>query len=139
MWWLVSTAAAAVPPDSAAWSSLQESPVKIVCTEVDAKPYCRSTGVIGAPVATARETFEKLDEHVAQMGAISHIERLEPDVLHVVMDYPFPLKDRDYVARFVHHTDPDGTEVFAWTPVSNLRPRRRRSRHHRLRRASSCP
>ena len=66
---------------------------------------------------TATATFETLDQHQAQMGAISKIERLEPDVLHIVMDYPFPLKDRDYVARFAHRTEADGTEVFAWTPV----------------------
>ena len=119
MWLFVSAALAAVPPDDGTWSSLQESPVKIVCTEVGGKPYCRSTGVIGAPVATARSTFETLDQHVSQMGAITRIDRLEPDVLHVVMDYPFPLKDRDYVARFAHRTEADGTEVFAWTPVVN--------------------
>jgi hypothetical protein len=117
MLWLVPAASAALPPDDGTWSTIQETPVRIVCTEVEKKPYCRSTGVIGAPVATATATFETLDQHQAQMGAISKIERLEPDVLHIVMDYPFPLKDRDYVARFAHRTESDGTEVFAWTPV----------------------
>jgi hypothetical protein len=118
MWFLVPAALAAVPSDGGTWSPLQETPVKISCIDQAGKPYCRSTGVIGTSVATAASTFAKLDEHVKQMGAISKIERLEPDVLHIVMDYPFPLKDRDYVARFTRRTEGD-TEVFSWVPVTH--------------------
>jgi hypothetical protein len=122
MWWFLPAASAAVPlSGSVTWSPLQDSPVRVSCTEVDAKPYCQSTGVIGAPVAEAAATFAKLDEHVDKMGAISRIDRLEADVLHIVMDYPFPLKDRDYVARFTRRTEADGSEVFSWVPVTHAK------------------
>ena len=110
-------AAAAVPSPGATWGSIQSSPTQIECTTVEGRPYCRSTGVIGAPVAQVASTFEHLDLYVSKMGAITRVERLETDVLHVVMDYPFPLDDRDYVARFAHRVDADGTHVFAWVPV----------------------
>lgn len=107
----------AMPPSSAQWTTIQSSPVRIECALEGEKPYCRSTGVIGVPVAQASETFAKLDEHVSKMGAIAAVNRLESDTLHVVMDYPFPLDDRDYVARFAHRTEADGTEVYGWVPV----------------------
>ncbi len=110
---------AAVPGDSATWSPLTTSPTLIECTEAGGKPYCRSTGVIGVPVATAVDVFARLDQHTAKMENISLVDRLEPDILHVVMDYPYPLSDRDYVAKFTRRTDPDGTEVFAWAPVEH--------------------
>ena len=116
---LITTAFAEVPPASASWTLLQETPVRIECTTWQSKPYCRSTGVIGTPVANASSVFAQLDKYVSKMGAISLVQRLEPDVLHVVMDYPFPLSDRDYVARFTHHTEADGTEVYAWSPVTH--------------------
>lgn len=116
---LLSAARAAVPSAGAAWTSLQASPVKIDCTTVDGKPYCRSTGVIGVPVAQAASTFEHLDQYVSKMGAITAVNRLGTDVLHVVMDYPFPLDDRDYVARFTHRVEADGSHVFAWVPVEH--------------------
>ncbi len=116
---LAFAAHAALPGADAVWTEIQSSPVKIECTTVGESPYCRSTGVISAPPATAVATFAALDQHVSKMGAIAKVERLETDVLHVVMDYPFPLSDRDYVARFAQRTDPDGTTVFAWTPITH--------------------
>jgi hypothetical protein len=109
----------ALPPATAAWSPLQAAPVRIDCTEHQGQPYCRSTGVIGAPLADAVAVFEQLDRHVDKMGSIVSVRRLEPDILHVVMDYPWPIQDRDYVARFAHNVEPDGTHVFAWTPTTH--------------------
>lgn len=111
--------AQALPPADTVWLPLSSSPVRIECAEK--LPYCRSSAVVNTDLATAVRTFSELDQHQDRMGAISKVERLEGDVLHVVMDYPFPLSDRDYVARFTRRTDPDGTEVFAWTPVEHPR------------------
>lgn len=109
----------ALPPASATWSPLQASPVRIDCTEHQGAPYCRATGVIGAPLDVAVATFEQLDRHVDKMGSIVSVTRVAPDVLHVVMDYPWPIQDRDYVAQFAHRVEPDGSHVFAWTPTTH--------------------
>jgi hypothetical protein len=116
---LATTLAFALPPASSTWTDIQSDPVHIACTTWEGRPYCRSTGVIGVPNTQAAATFADLDRFVKQMGAISRVDRLEPDVLHVVMDYPFPLDDRDYVARFSHRVEADGTEVFGWVPVEH--------------------
>ena len=116
---LTLTAFAALPSASSTWSPLSTSPTVIECTTANGKPYCRSTAVISAPVATAIDAFAHLDQHVDLMASIKSVTRLEPDVLHVVMDYPFPVSDRDYVAKFSRRTDPDGTEVFAWVPIAH--------------------
>jgi hypothetical protein len=116
---LLSALAAAAPPTDAKWAPLQSSPVRIDCADVPGRPYCRSTAVIGVPLAVATRTFEELDRHQDKMGAITLVERLEADVLHVVMDYPFPLSDRDYVARFTRRAESDGTVVYAWTPIEH--------------------
>ncbi|MCA9489698.1 MAG: hypothetical protein KC621_07230 [Myxococcales bacterium] len=109
---------AGLPPASASWSLLAESPVKIECTTFEERPYCRATGIIGAPSDKAATTFAELDKHVDQMEAITMVKRLEPDVLHIVMDYPWPINDRDYVARFTR-SEQDGAQVFAWTPIEH--------------------
>lgn len=116
----VLSAMAGLPPDSATWVLLQDGQIRIECTTWQSKPYCRSTGVIGVPVATASSTFANLDKYVSRMGAISKVERLESDTLHVVMDYPYPLSDRDYVARFTHTTE-GATEVYSWVPVDHAK------------------
>lgn len=114
---LLILSAQALPPPTATWLLLSESPVRIECAQ--GLPWCRSSGLVGVDPATAVRTFAQLDQHVAQMGAISVVDRLEADVLHVVMDYPFPFSDRDYVARFTRRTEADGTEVFGWTSIEH--------------------
>ncbi len=116
---LALAASAAVPGPSATWKQVAATPTVIECDDSGAMPYCRSTAVIGAPFATTVATFANLDQHVAKMESIALVKRLEPDVLHVVMDYPLGISDRDYVARFTRRTEPDGTEVFAWTPIQH--------------------
>ncbi len=116
---LLVTAAFALPPATATWSALATSPVQIECTDQGGRKFCRSTGVIGTPQATAVATFAKLDEHQDKMAKISRIVRLESDTLYVVMDYPGMLSDRSYVAKFSRRTEADGTEVFAWVPVAH--------------------
>jgi len=121
MTWMLAVTALALPPASATWTPLSASPVRIDCTTAQGVPYCRSTGVVNAAQPAVVETFAQLDRHVASMHKISRIDRLEPDVLHVVMDYPFPLTDRDYVARFGRRTESDGTVVFPWSPVTHAK------------------
>lgn len=109
----------AVPSDNAdGWYLLQSSPVKIECIKSGTKNYCRSTGVIGVQKSVASDTFAHLDQHLSQMGAITAIDRLEPDVLHIVMDYPYPLSDRDYVARFTLRHEGE-TDIYAWSPIES--------------------
>jgi len=119
MLFLAVPTAFAIPPSTATWSDLSDAPVHIECTMDGTKPYCRSTGVIGTDVDTATSHFRDLDKYVDRMGAITAVTRLQPDVLHVVMDYPFPITDRDYVAKFTYRDDPDGSHVFAWSPVTD--------------------
>lgn len=119
--WLLASAAFALPSSAASWSLLTQGAVRIECTTDAGHAYCRSTGVIDAPLATAVATFSELDRYQSQMKQIASIQRLAPDVLHVVMDFPFPITDRDYVARFQQRTEADGTVVFAWHPVVDPR------------------
>lgn len=109
---------ASLPPSTATWTLLSSAPVKIECTTHEEKPYCRATGIIGTTPDKAATTFAELDKHVSQMAAILVVERLEPDVLRIVMDYPWPINDRDYVARFTR-TEQEGAQVFTWTPVEH--------------------
>jgi len=115
----LTSSAFALPTEGATWTSLAATPVQIACTTFEGRPYCRSTGVIGVPQAQATAIFAEFDKYVDRMGAITRVDRLEPDVLRVVMDYPFPFEDRDYVARFTRHTEADGTVVYAWKPVEH--------------------
>ena len=112
-------AAEARPPASATWEPMLDDPVKVECTEHQGEPWCRSTGVIGAPIAEVFGTLKSLDENAKAFESLRSVRRVEPDTLHVVIDFPGLISDRDYVARYTHTTEDGGVELLAWEPVAH--------------------
>ncbi len=115
---LLAGPARALPPDDAPWEVLEEAPVRVECARLPDGPWCRSTGVIAAPVERVARAVAEMRHHHELFDSVLRIDVLEPDVLHVVLDYPAPLDDRDYVARYTREQDGDAV-VFRWVPVEH--------------------
>ena len=100
----------ALPTGAEEWMTVGESPVKVQCTDIAGKPWCRSVGVVGADSATIASTLEYFHKHVDKFDSVIEINQLEKGLLHVVLDYPYPVYDRDYVARYT--TRAEGAVTF---------------------------
>ena len=48
--------------------------------------------------------------------SVLSINVLAEDTMHITLDYPAPLDDRDYVAKYTYGTSGDA-RTFTWTPV----------------------
>ncbi len=115
---LLFSAAQAVPPPESVWETLQQAPVRVECTTWQEAPWCRATGVFGAAPATVASTLEAMDRHTEVFHALVQIEQLAPGLVHAVLDYPSPLADREYVARYESRTDGQ-TQIYAWAPATH--------------------
>jgi len=111
--------AGSVPGDRAAWESLTTSPVPVECVTAAGEPWCRSTGLVLAPIAQVSQALEDMRHNAHLFDSVLRIDILEGDAVHVVLDYPSPLDDRDYVARYTYTVEGDA-HVFRW--VSELHP-----------------
>ena len=109
--------ALALPGDSAPWESLSSKPVMVECATVGDAPWCRSEGVIEAPVEQVVDALKNMRYNAGLFEAVLEIHVLSEDVLHVVLDYPAPLDDRDYVAKYAYSTEGDA-HLFQWEPSS---------------------
>ena len=107
----------ALPGPQAAWDVLTKGPTLTECTESSGAVYCRSTAVFDAKVDVLAQTITTMASQADKFDSIIAVNTLEPDVLHVVMDFPAPLADRDYVARFKRVDRDDGGLTLVWTPV----------------------
>jgi hypothetical protein len=112
---LVGTALA-LPGADAVWSVLAEGDPHIECTTVQNEPWCRSTGLVKLPVGQVADTLENLAKHQHLFESIVSIKQLEPDVMHITLDFPGPLSDRDYVARYTPSAE-GTTRLYRWEPV----------------------
>lgn len=108
----------ALPGSDAVWTELSSSPVRIECAEVAGEPWCRSQGVVEAPIDRVASTLEDMANQGEIFASVLSIRMLAPDTVHVVLDFPNMLSDRDYVARYTQATD--GTaRLYRWVPVEH--------------------
>jgi len=119
MWMSFVSVALALPGPDVTFEQLTDKPVPIACARTaPGGPWCRSTGIIEAPVERVADALEHMSENAALFENIVSIEVLAPDTLHVVLDYPFPLTDRDYVAKYTRTIEGD-VRRYRWVPVTN--------------------
>ncbi len=109
---LVPSALAAWPDlPGSGWAPIQSEPL-ITCThDAEGLPWCYAE--VEADVAYDRvvTAIEDVERYPAIFGHLDHVKRLDADTAWIHVDYPPPLSDRDYVARFTKVTgdDPPGT------------------------------
>ncbi|NCG20821.1 MAG: hypothetical protein GWP91_17575 [Rhodobacterales bacterium] len=115
---LLSASAFALPGADAIWTNLSKKPTVADCTTADDQPWCRSTAVLHTDLAKIRETLSNMAEHVEDFESILELTKIDGDIMHVVMDFPTPLADRDYVARYTQTITEEGVVTITWSPES---------------------
>ena len=119
---LLFSAAFALPPESGvSWDVLSTSPVKVECATIDGAPWCRSFGTVTAPVDGVVGALQGMRSNADKFESVVKIDIISDDTLRVVLDYPQPLSDRDYVARY-SYASAGTVHRFTWVPVPSAAP-----------------
>ena len=79
-------AALALPPDSAGWETLTERPVKVECTQFEGTPWCRSYGIIAAPLDQVAGALRDMRHSEHLFESVDSIEVLSENVLHITLE-----------------------------------------------------
>ena len=104
------------------WNVLTTGDVWVGCTTHMGEPWCRSVGVIRAPVAKVAGLLDRFPVDPSPFKRVAYVTVLKetspgaPDglkTLHIVLDMPFPISHRDYVATFLPRAV-DDTRIFDW-------------------------
>ena len=110
-----------IPDAGAAWEALSTSPVRVECATVAGAPWCRSFGTISAPLDAVSGALRDMRSNADKFQSVVRIDIISADTLRVVLDYPSPLSDRDYVARYTFREE-GGVHRYTWQPVPNAAP-----------------
>lgn len=108
----------AVPAGLSAWQTLQSEPVQVRCAPLGAATWCESVGTVAAPQAKVMAMLKDFARYPQIFPRVTELHVLEPDVVHVVLDMPFPLANRDYVVRYTHRTD-GAADIFDFASVTH--------------------
>jgi hypothetical protein len=107
---------ARIPGDDASWETLLENPVRVECTTLEGEPWCRSSGLLRAPIDEVARALEDMRYNASAFKSIVRIDNLDATAIRVVLDYPPPLDDRDYVSRYTSLREGEA-RIVRWTPV----------------------
>lgn len=116
---LLAAALAGPPDDLGDVDVLATSPWRVACAAEG--PWCRSEGVIDAPIDRLAALLEDVAAYPDLFLRITEAVEIEPMVVHITLRMPFPFASRDYVARFARTRDGE-IRRYTWEPTGAAVP-----------------
>ena len=82
------------------WIILQEKPVKVDWLSYEGFPISRAEKLIKHDLDKVAEAIQDIDQYPIIFKRVTEIKRLDSNIVHVMLDMPFPFAGRDYVIKY---------------------------------------
>lgn len=102
------------PAADAAWAVVSDGTIRVECVRHDGLPWCRSSAVLGAPLSSLVAVVDDFDRYPERFEHVDHVRALDANTKYIHVDYPSPLADRDYIARFDRASRDGWFKVWWW-------------------------
>lgn len=116
------TTANAAYPDSdlaqAEWTVLEEGDTWVGCSKQPEITWCRSISTIDGSLSKLSELLQNFETYPQTFKRVYKTKVLAPNVVHVLLDMPFPFKLRDYIAQFEESREGDQV-IFTFNAVEH--------------------
>ena len=115
------TANAAYPDSDLAqaeWTVLVDGETWVGCSRQPEITWCRSISTIDGSVSKLAGLLNSFDTYPQTFKRVYKTKVLAPNVVHVLLDMPFPFKLRDYIAQFEESQEGDQL-VFTFNAVEH--------------------
>tara|TARA_B100001250_G_C19807722_1_gene794158 strand:+ start:2393 stop:2998 length:606 start_codon:yes stop_codon:yes gene_type:complete len=100
------------------WENLQSSAISISWRTYDNFPISRAETVLNHSIDKISMTIQDLDHYPDIFDRVTKTNRLETDVVQIVLDMPFPFDGRDYIVKY-NIENLDGRWIFVFTAVDH--------------------
>ena len=98
-------AAAAIPADLGDWQVLAEGPVTVSHTTAAGLPWAKAQTELPGTMVKLINLLYDFRSYPEFMERIFETRVYEEDVVHLILDMPFPLAHRDYVVEYTKGRD----------------------------------
>ena len=82
------------------WENLQTGAVSITWCTYDDFPISRAETVLNHSIDKISKAIQDLDHYPDIFDRVTKTNRLETDVVQIVLDMPFPFDGRDYIVKY---------------------------------------
>jgi len=100
------------------WENLQSGAVSISWCTYDNFPISRAETVLNHSIDRISMAIQDLDHYPDIFDRVTKTNRLETDVVQIVLDMPFPFDGRDYIVKY-NIESLDDRWVFVFTAVDH--------------------
>ena len=100
------------------WENLQSGAVSISWCTYDNFPISRAETVLNHSIDRISMAIQDLDHYPDIFDRVTKTNRLEKDVVQIVLDMPFPFVGRDYIVKY-NIENLDDHWVFVFTAVDH--------------------
>ena len=100
------------------WENLQTGAVSITWCTYDDFPISRAETVLNHSIDKISKAIQDLDHYPDIFDRVTKTNRLETDVVQIVLDMPFPFDGRDYIVKY-NIENLDDRWVFIFTAVDH--------------------
>ncbi len=115
---LFAATAVAIPPDLGDWQELSDGSVKVAHTTGRGLPWARAQADLPGTMVQLVDLLKNFRGYPDFMERISETRIYEEDIVHLILDMPFPLASRDYVVQYTRSQQGD-TVVFDFVAVDH--------------------
>ncbi|MFH1463059.1 MAG: hypothetical protein ABIO70_01605 [Pseudomonadota bacterium] len=104
---LLATAALAIPPEPQLtdWQVLHQEQPWIGHAQARGLPWARSVFTLPAPQPRIVALLSDFARYPDFMERVSETRVYAPDVVHIILDMPFPIASRDYVVKYTRRDE----------------------------------
>ena len=85
------------------WKTLQYNNVSIKPTQYLGFPICRAETILPLSLITISAIIENVENYPNVFLRVTKTRVLEDDVVHIMLDMPFPFSGRDYIIKYIKH------------------------------------
>ena len=100
------------------WENLQSGAISISWCTYDNFPISRAETVLNHSIDRISMAIQDLDHYPDIFDRVTKTNRLETDVVQIVLDMPFPFDGRDYIVKY-NIENLDDRWVFVFTTVAH--------------------
>ena len=83
------------------WSIIQKKVIQIRWTDYEGYPICQTTSVLPFSMESISSIIEDVENYPSVFKRIHKTNTLEKDIVHVMLDMPLFLSNRDYVIQYI--------------------------------------
>jgi len=87
------------------WVILQEKPVKVDWLIFKGYPISRAEKLVEHNLNEIAEIIKDIDQYPTVFKRVTETKRLDSNIVHVMLDMPFPFSGRDYVIKYSSEKD----------------------------------